>query len=131
MGRFGRSSCHLLNGSIARTSCSGAYMLVGSALMVLSHLILNDMIKVKGQISAIAICLEDGNASIAALARLFFHELSSKGAMTRPVASTCAHLRLQTTPFTTSSPTWFQTCGQTAARRMHFVVSRHCYSRSA
>lgn len=49
-----------------------------NALMVLTHLILNDMVKVKGQISAMAICLEDTDRRIADLACLFFHELSGK-----------------------------------------------------
>lgn len=50
-----------------------------NTLMVLTHLILNDMIKVKGQISEMSICLEDSNARISDLAKLFFHELSGKG----------------------------------------------------
>ena len=36
------------------------------------------MIKVKGQISAMALCLEDPEQKIADLAKLFFHELSKK-----------------------------------------------------
>ena len=39
-----------------------------NALMVLTHLILNDMVKVKGQISEMAICLEDADRRIADLA---------------------------------------------------------------
>jgi condensin complex subunit 1 len=50
-----------------------------NTLMVLTHLILNDMIKIKGQISEMALCLEDKEPRIADLARLFFHELSCKG----------------------------------------------------
>lgn len=50
-----------------------------NTLMVLTHLILNDMIKVKGQISEMSICLEDSNSRISDLAKLFFHELSGKG----------------------------------------------------
>lgn len=50
-----------------------------NTLMVLSHLILNEMIRVKGQISEIALCIEDSNQQIADLARLFFNELNSKG----------------------------------------------------
>ena len=49
-----------------------------NTLVVLTHLILNDMIKVKGQISAMALCLEDPEQKIADLAKLFFHELSKK-----------------------------------------------------
>jgi condensin complex subunit 1 len=48
------------------------------ALTVLSHLVLNDMMKVKGHIADMARCLEDETASIAALARLFFFELSHR-----------------------------------------------------
>jgi len=50
-----------------------------NAVMVLTHLILNDMIKVKGQISEMAVRIEDPVARIADLTRLFFHELSNKG----------------------------------------------------
>eukprot|EP01114_Cavostelium_apophysatum_P020600 TRINITY_DN6951_c0_g1_i3.p1 TRINITY_DN6951_c0_g1~~TRINITY_DN6951_c0_g1_i3.p1 ORF type:complete len:563 (+),score=200.65 TRINITY_DN6951_c0_g1_i3:667-2355(+) len=50
-----------------------------NTMMVLSHLILNDMIKVKGQISEMALCLEDEDSRISDLAHLFFHELSQKG----------------------------------------------------
>ncbi|CEG46063.1 condensin complex [Plasmopara halstedii] len=50
-----------------------------NTIVVLSHLILNDMIKVKGQISEIAISLVDENDGIRSLAKLFFYELSKKG----------------------------------------------------
>lgn len=50
-----------------------------NAVLVLSHLILNDMMKVKGYINEMAICLEDEDERIANLAKLFFHELSKKG----------------------------------------------------
>ncbi|XP_076451927.1 condensin complex subunit 1-like isoform X3 [Babylonia areolata] len=48
-------------------------------LQVLTHLILNDMVKVKGQISELASCIVDGDDQIAGLAKLFFHELAKKG----------------------------------------------------
>ena len=48
------------------------------ALTVLSHLVLNDMMKVKGHIADMALCLEDPEPSIASLARLFFFELSHR-----------------------------------------------------
>ncbi|CAL1385865.1 unnamed protein product [Linum trigynum] len=51
-----------------------------NAVLVLSHLILNDMMKVKGYINEMAICLEDEEERISSLAKLFFHELSKKGA---------------------------------------------------
>ncbi|CAI9099685.1 OLC1v1036544C1 [Oldenlandia corymbosa var. corymbosa] len=54
-----------------------------NAVLVLSHLILNDMMKVKGYINEMAICLEDEDERISNLAKLFFHELSKKG--TNPV----------------------------------------------
>ncbi len=49
-----------------------------NALMALTHLILNDMVKVKGQIVEIAICLLDDVTHIADKARNFFHELARK-----------------------------------------------------
>ncbi|CAN1337419.1 Condensin-1 complex subunit CAP-D2 [Linum perenne] len=51
-----------------------------NAVLVLSHLILNDMMKVKGYINEMAICLEDEEERISSLAKLFFNELSKKGA---------------------------------------------------
>ncbi|XP_071502768.1 condensin complex subunit 1-like [Diadema antillarum] len=50
-----------------------------NTLMVLTHLILNDMVKVKGQISEMATCIVDQEPRIASLAKLFFFELSRKG----------------------------------------------------
>lgn len=41
-----------------------------NTLMVLSHLILNDMVKVKGQVGEIAVCLNDPDPRIADLTRL-------------------------------------------------------------
>lgn len=49
-----------------------------NTLMALTHLILNDMVKVKGQIVNLAICILDPHVRIADLARLFFHELARK-----------------------------------------------------
>ena len=49
-----------------------------NCLMVLSHLILNDMMKVKGHIARLALCLQDDDARVAGLAQVFFHELSQK-----------------------------------------------------
>lgn len=46
--------------------------------MVLTHLILNGMIKVKGQLGEMAKCIEDPDQRISDLARLFFKELSTK-----------------------------------------------------
>ncbi|CAN0890701.1 Condensin-1 complex subunit CAP-D2 [Linum grandiflorum] len=51
-----------------------------NAVLVLSHLILNDMMKVKGYINEMAVCLEDEEERISSLAKLFFNELSKKGA---------------------------------------------------
>ncbi|VDL90104.1 unnamed protein product [Schistocephalus solidus] len=50
-----------------------------NALNTLSHLILNDMVKVKGQISEMTVCLIDGTERLKQLSRLFFRELSQKG----------------------------------------------------
>ncbi|KAH6584750.1 hypothetical protein BASA60_000845 [Batrachochytrium salamandrivorans] len=49
-----------------------------NTLMVLTFLILNGMVKVKGQISEMAKCLEDPDRRISDLAKLFFTELSTK-----------------------------------------------------
>ncbi|XP_068660218.1 condensin-1 complex subunit CAP-D2 [Aristolochia californica] len=50
-----------------------------NAVLVISHLILNDMMKVKGYINEMALRLEDEDERISNLAKLFFHELSKKG----------------------------------------------------
>lgn len=49
-----------------------------NALMVLTFLILNGMIKVKGQISEMAKCTQDPDERIKGLAKLFFKELATK-----------------------------------------------------
>ena len=48
-------------------------------LMALTHLILNDMVKVRAQVSDIAMCLEDEEPRMQDLARMFFNELAHKG----------------------------------------------------
>ncbi|KAG8079469.1 hypothetical protein GUJ93_ZPchr0007g4608 [Zizania palustris] len=50
-----------------------------NAVLVISHLILNDMMKVKGFINEMAVRIEDEDERISSLAKLFFHELSKKG----------------------------------------------------
>ncbi|KAI5084153.1 hypothetical protein GOP47_0000322 [Adiantum capillus-veneris] len=50
-----------------------------NAVLVLSHLILNDMMKVKGHITEMTLRLEDTDLSISNSVKLFFHELSKKG----------------------------------------------------
>jgi len=50
-----------------------------NTLTVLTHLILNDMIKVKGQISDMAFCIVDDIDKISGLAKVFFAELAKKG----------------------------------------------------
>uniref|UniRef100_A0A8D2J0Y1 Condensin complex subunit 1 n=1 Tax=Varanus komodoensis TaxID=61221 RepID=A0A8D2J0Y1_VARKO len=49
-----------------------------TAALVMTHLILKDMVKVKGQVSEMATLLTDPAEEIVALARNFFAELSSK-----------------------------------------------------
>lgn len=49
-----------------------------NTLLVLTHLTLTGLIKVKGQIGEVARCLLDEDERIVALTRLFFHELASK-----------------------------------------------------
>ncbi|XP_078064537.1 condensin complex subunit 1-like, partial [Mustelus asterias] len=50
-----------------------------TALIVMTHLILKDMVKVKGQISEMSILLIDEDEAIATLAQSFFNELANKG----------------------------------------------------
>ncbi|KAL5015272.1 hypothetical protein ScPMuIL_009542 [Solemya velum] len=50
-----------------------------NTMQVLTHLILNDMVKVKGLISEMASCLVDDDERICNLAKVFFHELAKKG----------------------------------------------------
>ncbi|XP_063220920.1 condensin complex subunit 1 [Bacillus rossius redtenbacheri] len=50
-----------------------------STVMVLSHLIMNEMVKVKGQIADLALCIVDKEEVIAEMARFFFFEMSRKG----------------------------------------------------
>ncbi|KAG7448874.1 uncharacterized protein BT62DRAFT_986013 [Guyanagaster necrorhizus] len=49
-----------------------------NTLMVLTHLILNGMVKVKGQLGEMAKCVQDPDVRISDLAKLFFKELSTK-----------------------------------------------------
>ena len=49
-----------------------------NTLMVLTHLILNGMIKVKGQLAEMAKCTEDTQVRVSDLAKMFFHQLSTK-----------------------------------------------------
>ena len=49
-----------------------------NTLMTLTHLILNDMIKVKGQVAHMVLCLVDKNQKVCDLACLFFTELSKR-----------------------------------------------------
>ena len=50
-----------------------------NALMVVSHLVLNDMIKLSGHAHTLAKRLEDSDARIADFAKLFFSEFHQKG----------------------------------------------------
>ena len=45
---------------------------------MLTHLVLNDMVKVRGQVSEMALCLEDSDQRIQDMARLFFSEFKLK-----------------------------------------------------
>lgn len=49
-----------------------------SSLMVISHMILNGILKGRGQMAPVAACLEDSERKVADLANLFFHELSKR-----------------------------------------------------
>nr|CAD7454351.1 unnamed protein product [Timema tahoe] len=50
-----------------------------TTVIVLSNLIMNEMVKVKGQISDLALCIVDPEDIIAAMACSFFFELAKKG----------------------------------------------------
>lgn len=54
-----------------------------NALMVLTHLALNDMIKVRGEVSEIAMRIEDDDKAMRDLARFFFCEIAKRG--TNPI----------------------------------------------
>jgi hypothetical protein len=71
-----------LVGIVSRCACFAGIR--KTCLMVLSHLILNDMMKVKGHISRLALCLQDGDPRVAGLAQVFFHELSRKAFKVSP-----------------------------------------------
>lgn len=49
-----------------------------TCLLVLTHLILNDMIKVKGCVADVAQCTLDARPEMAGLAKLFFTEMAQK-----------------------------------------------------
>ena len=49
------------------------------AMMVITHLILNDMLKLKGEIVDICKLLDDSDKKIRDQVKLFLHELHSKG----------------------------------------------------
>ncbi|XP_067402039.1 condensin complex subunit 1 isoform X1 [Emydura macquarii macquarii] len=59
-----------------RDPCQGVRQTAG---LVMTHLILKDMVKVKGQVSEMAALLIDPDKEIVSLARNFFSELSNKG----------------------------------------------------
>uniref|UniRef100_A0A183UQP2 Cnd1 domain-containing protein n=1 Tax=Toxocara canis TaxID=6265 RepID=A0A183UQP2_TOXCA len=50
-----------------------------TCVIVLAHLILNDMVRIRGTVGDIARCIVDANVNIANLAKFFFAELSKKG----------------------------------------------------
>lgn len=54
------------------------FLVKKNTLMVLTHLILNGMVKVKGQLGEMAKCLEDEDRGISDFAKHFFTELSTK-----------------------------------------------------
>lgn len=49
-----------------------------NTLVVLTHVILNDMVKVKGLISDIGLCLQDSEPAIRSMAKVFFTNLSKR-----------------------------------------------------
>ena len=79
-----------------------------NTLMVLTHLILNDMVKVKGQISEMATCLEDKDNRISDLAKLFFLELSKKVRMEKQNHENIRNVRCVFLGSLTREPTTMQ-----------------------
>lgn len=72
-------------------------MVKKNTLMVLTHLILNGMIKVKGQLGEMAKCLEDKDTRVSDLAKLFFTELSTKdNALYNNLQDVISHLSVGT-----------------------------------
>lgn len=70
-----------------------------NTLMVLTHLILNGMIKGKGQLGEMAKCLVDEDKRISDLAHLFFTELSTKDrAIINNLPDIISHLSSGVTP---------------------------------
>ncbi|XP_063681213.1 condensin complex subunit 1-like [Bolinopsis microptera] len=64
-----------------------------TTIRVLTNLILNDMVKVKGNISELAGCLEDEDPKIRSLTKMFFTELSKKSnAIYNVMADIISHL---------------------------------------
>lgn len=49
-----------------------------TAIKILSHLILHEMIRVKGQIADLALCIVDGNEDIREITKSFFREIANK-----------------------------------------------------
>ncbi|XP_049860185.1 condensin complex subunit 1-like [Schistocerca gregaria] len=50
-----------------------------TAVLILTHLVMNDMVKIRTQIADIALCLTDAHPEISYTAKVFFYELSQKG----------------------------------------------------
>ncbi|PJF19212.1 Ycs4p [Paramicrosporidium saccamoebae] len=61
-----------------RRLCDPDVTVKRNALMVLTHLTLTGLIKVKGQVGEIAKCILDEDSRVSSLARLFFHEMAGK-----------------------------------------------------
>ena len=58
--------------------CDSSTVVRYNALMVLTHMLLNDMVKVKGQIVNVVLCLSDADERIRDLAKLFFLKLAER-----------------------------------------------------
>lgn len=58
--------------------CDHSTVVRYNSLMVLTHMLLNDMVKVKGQIVNVVLCLSDTDERIRDLARLFFLKLAER-----------------------------------------------------
>ena len=58
--------------------CDGSVLVRYNTLMVLTHLILNDMVKVKGHVSQVVLCLSDPDDKMRDLATVFFVKLAER-----------------------------------------------------
>lgn len=71
-----------------------------NALMVLTHLILNGMVKVKGELAEMALCVEDADVRVSQMSKQFFAQLTTKddSAIYNNIADIISNLWSRPTP---------------------------------